>query len=206
MGYRYRQKQRAGKGGRILDKDEALVQKYQETKDDRLIASLYFRNKGLVVKHVKRFAKDDSMFDVLVNSGRIGIWKAASKYDKKFGARFMTYADFWVRAEIGREASRFKEWTSRHTSGVNVDFKNAPMIQDDSQLDKDESRLALRLLAKFPGVRGRILWDRLITGKRQRDIAREIGCSRQRVTVLEKHAVEQFREKHGHRFGSGSED
>ena len=69
----------------LLNKNERLVKKY---------ASEYARKTG---------ARE--MMEDLVSAGRIGLMKAAEKYDGERATRFSTYAVWWMRSEMTSELS-----------------------------------------------------------------------------------------------------
>jgi len=91
----------------MLDKSEAerlgqtLLNGTDEEKDEakcRLIES----NIRLVIKMAKDYANLGVDVEDLVNEGNMGLMVAAEKFDPNRGAKFSTYASFWVRQKIMR--------------------------------------------------------------------------------------------------------
>ena len=91
----------------MLDKSETeqlgqtLLNGTDEQKDEakcRLIES----NIRLVIKMAKDYANLGVEVDDLVNEGNMGLMVAAEKFDPNRGAKFSTYASFWIRQKILR--------------------------------------------------------------------------------------------------------
>ena len=66
---------------------------------------LFERNRGLVIHAAQKYEKlfnHTLGLDDLVNSGSIGLMTAARSYDPAKGAKFSTYATWWIRHAITR--------------------------------------------------------------------------------------------------------
>jgi RNA polymerase primary sigma factor len=55
---------------------------------------------GLVVVIARRFQGRGLVLDDLVGEGNLGLIRAAERFDPDFGARFSTYANYWVKEAI----------------------------------------------------------------------------------------------------------
>ena len=67
---------------------------------------LFERNRGLVIHAAQKYEKlfnHTLGLDDLVNSGSIGLMTAAPSYDPTKGAKFSTYATYWIRDSILKE-------------------------------------------------------------------------------------------------------
>ena len=67
---------------------------------------LFERNRGLVIHAAQKYEKlfnHTLGLDDLVNSGSIGLMTAARSYDPTKGAKFSTYATYWIRDSILKE-------------------------------------------------------------------------------------------------------
>ena len=67
---------------------------------------LFERNRGLVIHAAQKYEKlfnHTLGLDDLVNSGSIGLMTAARSYDPAKGAKFSTYATYWIRDSILKE-------------------------------------------------------------------------------------------------------
>ena len=69
---------------------------------------------GMVSRWMGGFAgRDDAEVLDLIGAGNLGLWKAASRFDPSLGNKFITYATYWVRAEIAQQAA-----ASRNGAGL----------------------------------------------------------------------------------------
>lgn len=58
----------------------------------------------LVGSVAQRYVRDGTPFEDLIHEGVLGLLEAASRFDPSRGARFSTYATWWVRAYVRRYA------------------------------------------------------------------------------------------------------
>jgi RNA polymerase sigma factor (sigma-70 family) len=66
-------------------------------------------NLRLVVMLAKSYRRSGVPFADLVQEGNLGLLRAVDKFDHRVGTRFSTYAAWWIRQAIAREATRQKE-------------------------------------------------------------------------------------------------
>ena len=79
---------------------------------------LFERNRGLVMHAAQKYEKlfnHTLGLDDLVSSGSIGLMTAARNYDPTKGAKFSTYATYWIRDSILKEI---------YNSGFNIRVSN----------------------------------------------------------------------------------
>ncbi len=67
----------------------------QETRNRMVQANL-----GLVVTIARRFQRRGLILDDLIGEGNVGLIRAAERFNPKFGARFCTYASYWIKEAI----------------------------------------------------------------------------------------------------------
>jgi RNA polymerase primary sigma factor len=90
--------------GEIEKKFQHLVQEIQSAEvraqaaRDRLVKS----NLRLVVGLARRYLHWGMPLSDLIQEGNIGLMRAAEKFDYRMGARFSTYASWWIRQAIVR--------------------------------------------------------------------------------------------------------
>lgn len=83
-------------------------------------------NLRLVVKISKEFENMGLDVQDLINEGNMGLMKAASRFEPEKGAKFSTYAGYWIRQGIYRALSN-KSRTIRlpvHVAGINTKVNN----------------------------------------------------------------------------------
>jgi RNA polymerase primary sigma factor len=75
-----------------------------ENENERELAQDEFvnRNLRLVIKIASGYSKCGLELDDMISEGNIGLMEAAKRYDPERGAKFSTYAAFWIRQKITR--------------------------------------------------------------------------------------------------------
>jgi RNA polymerase primary sigma factor len=66
-------------------------------------------NLRLVVMLAKSYRRSGVPFPDLVQEGNLGLMRAIDKFDHRVGTRFSTYAAWWIRQAVAREATRQRE-------------------------------------------------------------------------------------------------
>jgi RNA polymerase primary sigma factor len=64
--------------------------------------NLVRHNLGFVIAIVRNQRRGTLRLDELVQEGNVGLMRAIEKFDPRAGARFSTYAIWWIRAYVGR--------------------------------------------------------------------------------------------------------
>ncbi|HUF61702.1 MAG TPA: RNA polymerase sigma factor RpoD/SigA [Verrucomicrobiales bacterium] len=88
----------------LLSRDEELRlgRRIQTGKDPEALNRLVESNLRLVVKIAHDFTDRGLSIEDLVAEGNIGLTKAAKRFDPTRGAKFSTYASWWIRQAIQR--------------------------------------------------------------------------------------------------------
>jgi RNA polymerase primary sigma factor len=88
----------------LLSRDEELelAARIQEHRDPEALGCLIEANLRLVVKIAHDYTDRGLSIDDLVAEGNMGLTKAAKRFDPKRGAKFSTYAAWWIRQAMQR--------------------------------------------------------------------------------------------------------
>ncbi len=86
----------------ILDAEteNALARAWRERGDERALHRLIRAYERLAVSMAARYRRYEQPFEDLVQQAMMGLMRAAEKFDPENGARFSTYAAWWVRAAL----------------------------------------------------------------------------------------------------------
>jgi RNA polymerase sigma-32 factor len=93
---------RASMAEAMLDAETevTLARAWRERGDERALHRLIVAYSRLAVSIAGRFRRYDVPYDDLIQQGNLGLMRAAEKYDPENGARFSTYAAWWIRASM----------------------------------------------------------------------------------------------------------
>jgi len=82
------------------DTEHALALAWRDQRDERALHRLINAYTRLAVSVAGRFRRYGFPLDDLIQQGNLGLMRAAEKYDPDNGARFSTYAAWWIRASM----------------------------------------------------------------------------------------------------------
>ncbi|MCC5983947.1 MAG: RNA polymerase factor sigma-32 [Rhodobacteraceae bacterium] len=93
---------RTSMGQEMLDADTeyALATAWRDHRDEAALHRLIEAYTRLAVSIAGRFRRYAVPFDDLIQQGNLGLMRAAEKFDPENGARFSTYAAWWIRASM----------------------------------------------------------------------------------------------------------
>lgn len=90
-------------GARLsLEEETSLARDWRERGDTDARARLAEANLGLVVAIAKRYRASGVSLEELIAEGNLGLLHAVDGFDPDCGARFSTYAAYWIRQGISR--------------------------------------------------------------------------------------------------------
>jgi RNA polymerase sigma-32 factor len=97
-----RQYVRATMASELLDAETetALALAWRDRRDEAALHRLIGAYQRLAVSMAGRFRRYDVAYDDLIQQGMLGLMRAAEKFDPENGARFSTYAVWWIRASM----------------------------------------------------------------------------------------------------------
>ena len=93
---------RATMAGELLDAEteRALALAWRDRRDEAALHRLISAYSRLAVSMAGRFRRYGLPYEDLVQQGNLGLMRAAEKFDPDNGARFSTYARWWIKASM----------------------------------------------------------------------------------------------------------
>ncbi len=93
---------RASMAEELLDAETeaGLARAWRERGDEAALHRLISAYSRLAISFAGRFRRYDVPYDDLIQQGNLGLMRAAEKFDPGNGARFSTYASWWIRASM----------------------------------------------------------------------------------------------------------
>lgn len=80
--------------------EHALAIAWRDHRDEAALHRLITAYGRLAISVATRFRRYGMPLDDLIQQGNLGLMRAAEKYDPENGARFSTYAAWWIRASM----------------------------------------------------------------------------------------------------------
>ena len=179
--------------------------------DDKAKEELILHNMRLVAHVAKKYQGGEEDSEDLISIGTIGLIKAVSTFDNKFGNRFATYAIRCIENELLMYFRRSKknklevslyEPIGTDKEGRQIHLMEVLLVDDVDIAGQIENRQDIEIIKKNMH---KVLNKReyMIICKRyglddnqecaQREIAKELGISRSYVSRIEKRALEKLR-------------
>jgi RNA polymerase sigma-32 factor len=155
----------------VLSREEelALALEYQKTKSpearDRLTRSML----RYIVSVAARYQSGGLSLSDLVADGVVGVLHALDKFEPERGHRFVTFASYWVRAEIVSSIFRHRSLVRSGAPRAKLLFK---LRRESARIasEQGESAEAMEALAERMGV-SRMQLDGLLARMQRRDVS-----------------------------------
>ncbi|MCC6001501.1 MAG: RNA polymerase factor sigma-32 [Pararhodobacter sp.] len=141
---------RASMAEELLDAETetALAIAWRDQRDEAALHRLISAYARLAVSFAGRFRRYDVPYDDLIQQGNLGLMRAAEKFDPGNGARFSTYAAWWIRASmqdyVMRNWSLVRTGTNAHQKKLFFHLRRA-MQRDEGREEQGEGALSTRL-------------------------------------------------------------
>jgi RNA polymerase sigma-32 factor len=121
------------------DTEHDLAVAWRDHRDEAALHRLIRAYARLAISIAAKFRRYAVPFEDLVQQGNLGLMRAAEKYDPENGARFSTYATWWIRASMQEYVMR--NWSMVRT-GTNASQKKLffHLRRLQSKLDTGEPR------------------------------------------------------------------
>lgn len=142
------------------------------------------KNMGLVLSIVSKFnPKNQTERDDYIQAGRIGLWKALTKFSQNGGSKFSPYAWNPIRWEIIKEIRSTK---AKHDSIHTEDIAHSPSFKSPSSFweyipsnltKKEEQIIQLKL-----------------EGYNFKEISSELSCHRSHIKKIFHNAISKIRD------------
>jgi RNA polymerase sigma-32 factor len=82
------------------EEEEELCRRWQQNADQAARRELARRTTRFVIRTARQLERYNMPIDDLISEGMIGLLRAVDLYNAEYQVRFMTYADYWVRAAM----------------------------------------------------------------------------------------------------------
>lgn len=140
---------RASMAEEVLDAETetALAIAWRDERDEAALHRLITAYKRLAVSFAGKFRRYDVPYDDLIQQGNLGLMRAAEKFDPENGARFSTYAAWWIRASMQDYVMR--NWslvrTGTNATQKKLFFHLRRVMQRQEGLDGGDELLSTRV-------------------------------------------------------------
>jgi RNA polymerase sigma factor (sigma-70 family) len=97
---------------------EQRLAKRRQRGENRAHQRLVSSNLRLVVKIAREYSHRGAPIEDLISEGNLGLIEAAKRFEPNRGARFVTYASWWIRKYVIAAANRQRHQASAPVPGV----------------------------------------------------------------------------------------
>ena len=160
-------------------------------------------NLRLVVSIARKFSNSRQEFDDLVSEGNMILINAVEKFDYSRGFRFSTYTTHAVQRHFYRRWQTMQRRRQAVQSAPQEIMDEVPVVRDDTQYDPGPIKQLEKIINRFDEClddrERRIVVERFGLGKSEvartlRQIAEDLGISKERVRQLQFKAIDKLRQ------------
>jgi len=160
-------------------------------------------NLRLVVSIARKFSNSRQEFDDLVSEGNMILINAVEKFDYSRGFRFSTYTTHAVQRHFYRRWQTMQRRRQAVQSAPQEIMDEVPHVRDDTQFDPGPIKQLEKIINRFDEClddrERRIVVERFGLGKSEvartlRQIAEDLGISKERVRQLQFKAIDKLRQ------------
>lgn len=91
-----------------VGEERRLIERWQRQRDRQAMERLIYSHARQVYKLVRRTGAEPAIAEELISEGYIGLICAADRFDPEKGARFSTYAHWWVQNCVNTALARIR--------------------------------------------------------------------------------------------------
>jgi RNA polymerase sigma factor (sigma-70 family) len=156
---------------------------------------------GLVKSIVSRYSHYGVAFDDLQQEGLMGMMEAAERFDEKRGAKFSTYATYFIKGKVLEYLRKEKKLNIADidlSENENIEFNPASVYEESTAEarvnGKDKMRGAIP--ESFPDIEKRVLAMFFLQEKTLKEIAVELDITREKVRQVKQKGVRRLKISH----------
>jgi RNA polymerase sigma factor (sigma-70 family) len=152
-------------------------------------------NSGLVKSISSKYCHYGVGFDDLYQEGVIGIMEAAERFDETKGAKFSTYATYYIKGSILDYLKKEKSINIIDLDiyeNENIEFYSIGNESARKKEDDDEKNV-LVIPGDFPEPEKAVLKMSLVEGRTFKEIALVLGISREKVRQLKQKGLRRLK-------------
>ena len=143
-----------------------------------------------IIKSIASKYKDEGVpFEDLVQEGFLGLLEAEKKFDASKGAKFSTYAFYWVKKRI-LDAVRKEKIQTLYSVELNEEIlENLPVEKTHENNDLDISSFNKILSSLEQEILNLHFWE----GKTLSQISKDLGISREKVRQIKQLLIRKIK-------------
>jgi RNA polymerase primary sigma factor len=193
------------------EEERELIKRAQQG-DKEARDKLVMANQRYVIKLARKFymqlnGKVD--FQELVHIGNLGLLKALNKFNLSKETRFLTYAGYWIYQTLAQEVDKFLKQENLIAVSLNTSNEEGDEIMDfiedfsvpnpEQVIEANQNRKRIQeIVNQALNNRERYIITKVFgldgtPPKKIKDIAEEMGVSRQRVSFIYNRALKKLR-------------